>query len=238
VIAGHYFNTILKLMIMKSLIMGLIILLTGIATLQAQNSSCGGQRDSAYWEVVSQRAAKIVKALNLEDPSKFERVRDLIAQQYYDLNGIHDRCKAEKEKLKEKGGNREEIEAKMKALQAKADSQLAVLHRKYIENLSTELNPEQIEGVKNGMTYGVLPITYAGYLDMIPELTGEEKQQIMVWLTEAREHAMDAGSSEEKHGWFGKYKGRINNYLSSHGYDLKKYSEAREARIRESQKKN
>ncbi|MGV8090622.1 MAG: DUF3826 domain-containing protein [Mangrovibacterium sp.] len=223
---------------MKSLIMGLIILLTGIATLQAQNSSSGGQRDNAYWEVVSQRAAKIVKALNLEDPSKFEWVRDLIARQYYDLNGIHDRCKAEKEKLKEKGGNREEIEAKMKTLQAKADSQLAVLHRKYIENLSTELNHEQIEGVKNGMTYGVLPITYAGYLDMIPELTGEEKQQIMVWLTEAREHAMDAGSSEEKHGWFGKYKGRINNYLSSRGYDLKKYSEAREARIRESQKKN
>lgn len=220
----------------KELMLVLIILFTGVTGMKAQNGSPEVQRDSVYWEVVSKRAGKIVKALNLEDPSKFEQVCDLIAQQYYDLNGIHDRCKAEKEKLKEKAGCREEIEDEMNALQANADSQLAVLHRKYIVNLSDELSPEQIEDVKNGMTYGVLPITYAGYLDMIPDLTEEEKQQIMIWLNEAREHAMDAGSSEEKHGWFGKYKGRINNYLSSHGYDLKKYSEAREARIRESQK--
>ncbi len=72
------------------------------------------------------------------------------------------------------------------------------------------------------MTYGVLPITYRGYLDMLPSLTDEQKKQIKDYLTEAREHAMDAGSSKEKHGWFGKYKGRINNYLSKAGYDMKK----------------
>jgi len=44
-------------------------------------------------------------------------------------------------------------------------------------------------------------------------------------LLEAREHAMDAESSDKKHAWFGKYKGRINNYLSSEGYDLKKAGE-------------
>jgi len=32
---------------------------------------------------------------------------------------------------------------------------------------------------------------------------------------------MDGGSSEEKHAEFGKYKGRINNYLSKAGYDMK-----------------
>ena len=32
---------------------------------------------------------------------------------------------------------------------------------------------------------------------------------------------MDAGTSEEKHAIFGKYKGRINNYLSKAGYDMK-----------------
>ncbi|MCH5720261.1 DUF3826 domain-containing protein [Niabella hibiscisoli] len=36
---------------------------------------------------------------------------------------------------------------------------------------------------------------------------------------------MAAGSSDAKHGWFGKYKGRINNYLASRGYDLKKERE-------------
>jgi hypothetical protein len=47
----------------------------------------------------------------------------------------------------------------------------------------------------------------------------------MAWLVEAREIAMDCGSSEEKHYWFGKYKGKINNYLSAEGYDLKKAEE-------------
>jgi hypothetical protein len=86
--------------------------------------------------------------------------------------------------------------------------------------LSKELNASQVEKVKDGLTYGVLPITYKGYEDMIPELKPEEKKQIMAWLVEAREHAMDAESSEKKHWWFGKYKGRINNYLSQKGYDL------------------
>jgi hypothetical protein len=45
------------------------------------------------------------------------------------------------------------------------------------------------------------------------------------WLVEARELAMDEGSSEKKHAVFGKYKGRINNYLSAEGYDMKKEGE-------------
>ncbi len=57
---------------------------------------------------------------------------------------------------------------------------------------------------------------------MIQNLTEVQKKQILVWLTEAREHAMDAESSDKKHAWFGKYKGKINNYLSAAGYDLKK----------------
>jgi hypothetical protein len=43
---------------------------------------------------------------------------------------------------------------------------------------------------------------------------------------------MDAGSSDEKHKWFGKYKGRINNYLSAAGYDMKKEGEEWQKRIK------
>jgi hypothetical protein len=32
---------------------------------------------------------------------------------------------------------------------------------------------------------------------------------------------MDEGTSDEKHKVFGKYKGRINNYLAAAGYNLK-----------------
>jgi hypothetical protein len=48
--------------------------------------------------------------------------------------------------------------------------------------------------------------------------------QIMTELIAAREIAMDAGTAEEKHQVFGKFKGRINNYLTAQGYDLKEAS--------------
>ena len=72
---------------------------------------------------------------------------------------------------------------------------------------------------------------------MIPSLKTEEKAQIMSWLVEARELAMDAESSDKKHWCFGKYKGRINNYLSAAGYDLKKEREEWQKRIKEEEEK-
>ena len=104
------------------------------------------------------------------------------------------------------------------------------MHVQYLIELSTLLTPEQIDKVKDGMTYGVAPRTYHSYLEMLPELTAEQKETLMAYLLEAREIAMDAGSAKEKHWWFNKYKGRINNYLSEQGYDLKRASEARNAK--------
>jgi hypothetical protein len=94
-----------------------------------------------------------------------------------------------------------------------------------------------VELVKDGMTYNVASVTYNAYGDMLPKLTAEQKEQIMKWLKEAREQAMDAESSEKKHWWFGKYKGRINNYLSSLGYDMKKEGEEWQKR-KNAQKEN
>ncbi len=64
------------------------------------------------------------------------------------------------------------------------------------------------------------------------EKDAEEKAQIMAWLVEAREFAMDAENSNKKHAAFGKYKGRINNYLSKRGYDLVKERKAWYERIK------
>ena len=94
------------------------------------------------------------------------------------------------------------------------------------------LDAKQIDAVKDGMTYGVVMVTYKATVDMIPTLKEEEKAQIMAWLVEAREFAMDAENSNKKHAAFGKYKGRINNYLSKRGYDLVKERKAWYERIK------
>ena len=87
------------------------------------------------------------------------------------------------------------------------------------------------------MTYGVVKVTYDATLDMIPSLKEDEKAQIYAWLVEAREFAMDAENSNKKHEAFGKYKGRINNYLSKRGYNLTKEREAWYKRIEEKKNK-
>jgi hypothetical protein len=67
---------------------------------------------------------------------------------------------------------------------------------------------------------------------MIPTLKEEEEAQVLARLKEAREFAIDAENSNKKHAAFGKYKGRINNYLSKRGYDLVKEREGWYKRIK------
>lgn len=153
-----------------------------------------GEKKS-YQMIVTERAAKIVSTLDIHDAGKSLEVQNIIAQQYVDLHDTEEK---------------------------KDTAAVHQLHDRYLSKLSSVLTTEQVTKVKDGMTYGVLPITYNAYLQMLPQLNKQQRQQILSWLEEAREKAMDAGTSEQKHAWFGKYKGRINNYLSSAGIDMKK----------------
>lgn len=196
------------------------------------------EQDAAYTKVVTERAEKIVGQLSISTLEVAAKVRDVIVQQYRNLNQIH----TEKEnKLKSaktvKETNKSLAEEQIRNAENEADARLYNLHFDYLSKLMFYLNDSQVELVKDGMTYGVLPITYKGYCDMVLGLTDEQKRQIKVWLIEAREYAMDAGTSDEKHKWFGKYKGRINNYLSAAGYDMKKEGDEWQKRLKEAPKK-
>lgn len=224
-------NIIMKVKL-NSIAAFLILFVATAGSVQSQDKI--KDEKEAYKQVVTGRAAKIVKTLGLTDAKKTTKITQVIAQQYIDLNAIHDARNAAVKNVKEQNkDNKEKAESNIKALEAKADKKLSKLHRKYIAKLNKNLKSEQVEMVKDGMTYGVLPITYKGYQEMLPNLTEEQKKQILVYLTEAREHAMDAESSEKKHGWFGKYKGKINNYLSAAGIDMNKASKEWQQRIKE-----
>jgi hypothetical protein len=193
--------------------------------------------DPAYTRVITERADKIVQQLGMGDPVQATRVRDLIADQYRNLSAIHDALDAKiAEAKKSPGGSGDVAEAWVKVAQDDASLKLFALHRQFVARLSAELTPEQVDKVKDGMTYGLVHVTYQAFNDMLPDLTEEQKTVIIANLIEAREYAMDAGSSEEKHGWFGKYKGRINNYLSSAGYDMKQANKDWAARRKAAQK--
>jgi len=175
-------------------------------------------QDAKYVETIKGRAQKIVDGLALADALKAVNVRNIIANRYFLLNDIHSRYSQKNQQ----------------------DSLYAELYKHHFElesALSLYLNSEQVDAVKDGMTYGRLKRDYNAQLDMIPSLKEEEKAQILVWLKEAREYAMDAADSKGKHFWFDKYRGRTNNWLSARGYDLKKERDNWMKRIEEAKKK-
>lgn len=162
----------------------------------------------AYTQAINGRADNILKALSLTDTNQLAKVHDAIVAQYRNLR---DWDAGNDAKLKSKDTN---VVAQVLALRQK-------LHDEFIAKLSENLTPQQVDEVKDGMTYNVVHVTYNAYCSQYPDLTNAEKAQIMAWLIEARESAMDQGTSNAKHAVFGKFKGRINNYLSKQGYDLK-----------------
>ncbi|MEN3323130.1 DUF3826 domain-containing protein [Mariniflexile soesokkakense] len=209
----------------------LSIVLLVFVNIQAQQ-----HLDPEYIKVTNERAAKIVDELKLENPEKEKVVTNIIAEQYRNLSKLQDERDAKIEALKKGDLSKEKQDSEIDKLKSKADKSISKLHKSYIKKLESQLSEKQIEAVKDGMTYGVLPKTYAAFLEMIPSLTQEQKDYIYNNLKEAREYAIDGGSSKEKHAWFGKYKGRINNYLSEQGYDLEKERDGWYERIEERKK--
>lgn len=215
----------------KKLAVGALFLFLGSSAVLAQSGV-----DAEYVKVTNERAQKIVDDLKLNSKEDQLAVRDIIAEQYRSLNKIHETRDAKIAEIKKTVTDKEKQQKEVDDLKNGADKKILSLHKSYLKKLSKKLNNSQIVQVKDGMTYGVLPITVLGYNDMLPNLTNEQKKYIYDALVEAREHAMDGGSSKEKHGWFGKYKGRINNYLSKQGYDLNKESADWHKRLEEREK--
>ena len=201
----------------------------------AQDNASAVEKEMAYRKTVYARAAKIVKGLNLSDSTQAKKVTEVVAKQYQDLNDIYVLRDNKKTLIKgDANANKEAVNAKLKAVDEETTAKVDKLHPQYLKRLAKAgLSTAQIDQVKDGMTYNVLNVTYTAYQAMMPNLTDAQKTQILAWLTEAREHSMDAESSEKKHAWFGKYKGRINNYLSQAGIDMKKEEAAWMARIKE-----
>ena len=176
-------------------------------------------RDPQYVETILGRAKKVTDEFSQTYTPMGQNLRNIVANRYFELNDIY----AERDSLKK---------TDKKLAEAVCDSKLYRSHFAFDANLAKYLDPSRIERVKDVMTFNVVKVTYEAQCDMIPTLKDEEKQQILLWLKEARELAIDAESSNKKHEVFGKYKGRINNYLSKRGYDLTKEREAWYERVK------
>lgn len=218
----HFFQKTL----VTSIALWFIVMCASAVELDSQN------RDPKYVATIVDRSKKIVDKLELKDTEAARQVLNIVANKYFQLNDVYakrDTAMAQLKRSAASGDNKNKAQA---VIQSEKDAALYRSHFAFAADLSLYLTDVQIEAVKDGMTFGVVKVTYDATLDMIPTLKEEEKVQIMAWLREAREFAVDAENSNKKHEAFGKYKGRINNYLSKRGYDLVKEREEWYKRIK------
>ena len=200
---------------MKKLLFVLVAGLLANFAAAAETNATPEQIEAKYTAAIEGRTTDILQILALTDTNKSAKVHDTIMAQYRALKLWH-----------------EENDPKLKA--AKADTNatgqirvsLKVRHGKFISALADNLSPEEIEKVKDKMTYGKVQFTFAGYMSAYPNLAEEHKQKILELLKLAREEAMDGGSAEEKTAIFQKCKGKINNYLSKQGVHQEKKSKS------------
>ena len=201
----------------KLFVMAAALMVWGTLTASAVDLDSAG-RDPKYVETIMQRSQKVTDALKITGTEKGTQVLNIVANRYFKLNDIYSERDAKKEK--------------MEYAEMLKDQKLYKSHFGFIADLSVYLTDAEIETVKDVLTYNVVNVTYTAQCDMIPTLKEEEKVQILAWLKEGREFAIDAESSKKKHEAFGKYKGRINNWLSKRGYNLSKEREQWAKRVK------
>ncbi|HRZ96314.1 MAG TPA: DUF3826 domain-containing protein [Paludibacter sp.] len=218
------------------IIIGLLLFLSALNAVELDTKN----RDPKYVTNIVERTKKIVDKLELNDSTTYKNVVNVVANKYFKLNDIYEKRDSAVVRIKRSTMSKEEKAAAESAVQNEKEVALYRSHFAFPAELSLFLNEQQIEAVKDGITFGVVKVTYDATLDMIPSLKEEEKVQILAWLKEAREFAIDAENSNKKHEAFGKYKGRINNYLSKRGYNLVKEREEwyKRIKVREEGNKN
>jgi hypothetical protein len=136
------------------------VALFSTVTFAAETNSTPEQAEAKYTAAIEGRTADILKILALSDTNKAAKVHGIIIAQYRALNAWHN-----------------ENDAKLKA--AKSDTNavaqirasLKTIHDDFISRLAEDLTPEQIEKIKDKMTYGKVQFTFAGYLAQYPNLS-------------------------------------------------------------------
>ena len=149
----------------------LILLFINVTGTFAQNNAAADKE--AYVKVITERANKIIATVKIDNATKAEKVSIIVRDQYSDLNDVYAARDLNTKSIKEKYTDKTERDAALAKENANTEEQTGKLHATFLKKLAKELNPQQIDAIKDGMTYGVLPLTYKAYQEQILTLTSE-----------------------------------------------------------------
>lgn len=168
--------------------------------------------DPAFAPVAKQRTEGIMKELEFGDADRVARVRRLVRNFMVDTKNINEGSKVPDDR------KRSRLEQARATLYAGFDAE--------------KLDDAQRLAIKNGLSANHYRINYDAFLNLVPDLTEEQKQYIHEQLADVCDEAILLNSGSAKGELFIDRRGRINNYLSKEGYDLKALSKERNERMK------
>jgi hypothetical protein len=189
----------------------------GYTNLEWYANSIAGDRasiDPKYRATIRQRADKAVAAAKVTEATARASCLEWVEWHYvsiFDVHAARDRAIAADK------SNAVHVAAVRKI----AAANVAFIHRMFVAGLRGSVVETQVDAIQDSMTYNVRPTTERVYAEMLPMLKSDEVTRIAALLRQGRDEAIVAGDANEKHEKFRIAKGKITNFLSSRGYDMK-----------------
>ena len=162
------------------------------------------------------KAAEWTKSLNIEDATKEARVQSAITthlKAIRDWNNEHPFTTVPAGINPATGNRLSDLDRQVIANSAMPKS----VHDSLMTVLNRELDPEQVEMILDKYTVGKVAFTLKGYKDIVPDLKPEEEAQILTYLKQAREQAIDFKNMKQISAIFEIYKTKCEQYLNNNG---------------------
>jgi hypothetical protein len=186
------------------------------------------------------KAAEWVAALNLNDREKETRVKSAVASHLKTIRDWHNEhpYTTVPAGINPATGNKlSELDRQVIANSAMPKS----VHEDLMNALNKDLMPEQVETILDKYTVGKVAFTMKGYKAIVPDLKPEEEAQILIYLKQAREQAIDFKNMNQISAIFEIYKTKSEQYLNSNGRNWKQlyksYTDAVKAKKKENANK-
>src|SRR5678815_2019015 len=124
------------------------VLLVTAAAVMAQTAPS----DAQYEADIAKRAEGVLDVLKLDDVAKAARVKETLVAQYRSLRDLHDGRDAQLKSMAK------EDKAEAEKIKGETDAAVTKLHKEFVGKLQKELTSEQVEKVKDKMTYNVVVV--------------------------------------------------------------------------------
>ena len=185
-----------------------------VAAIFIVSTSVAGQNviDTA----LKNKATEWAASLKLNDDAKTLRVKTAIGTHLTDVkewHNAHPFTMIPEGINPTTGGKLSEMDRQLIICSTKPKS----VHENLMNVLKAELDSTQVEAILDKYTIGKVAFTLNGYKSIVPDLTAKEEAEILKYLKQAREQAIDYKNMREISAIFEIYKTKCEQFLNNNG---------------------